>query len=273
MAQMDLPLPEITKEDFLRAWTRFELVAAAKDWNAAKRATVLPTLLRGKLVDIYIELSEETRGDLAEVKKALMSKAGLTKDPLVAGKEFIARIQQDGEPVNTFASELKLLFSQAYPLEEPTSGILLQRFLTGLLPSLSRQVLLRGKPTSLEQAIKDAEEIEYALSFQTSVEQPKEINALPPQQGPTELEKLQETLEKMSKRLGELEISLKEKEKDSNYNRSQPPRGRSGRRPGRNPRQPSSQACWLCGELGHFQRDCYLNYSGPARPVGGWPQQ
>ena len=79
------------------------------------------------------------------------------------------------------------------------SGILLQRFLTGLLPSLSRQVLLRGKPTSLEQAIKDAEEIEYALSFQTSVEQPKEINALPPQQGPTELEKLQETLEKMSK--------------------------------------------------------------------------
>ena len=217
MAQMDLPLPEITKEDFLRAWTRFELVAAAKDWNAAKRATVLPTLLRGKLVDIYIELSEETRGDLAEVKKALMSKAGLTKDPLVAGKEFIARIQKDGEPVNTFTSELKLLFSQAYPLEEPTSGILLQRFLTGLLPSLSRQVLLRGKPTSLEQAFKDAEEIEYALSFQTSVEQPKEINTLPPQQGSTELEKLQETLEKMSKRLGELEISLKEKEKDSNH--------------------------------------------------------
>ena len=127
------------------------------------------------------------------------------------------------------------MFSQAYPLEEPTSGILLQRFLTGLLLSLSRQVLLRGKPTSLEQAIKDAEEIEYALSFQTSVEQPKEINALPPQQGPTELEKLQETLEKLSKLLGELEISLKEKENDSNYNRSQPPRGRSGRRPGRNP--------------------------------------
>ena len=50
-------------------------------------------------------------------------------------------------------------------------------------------MLLRGKPTSLEQAIKDAQEIEYALSFQTSVEQPKEINTLSPQQGPTELEK------------------------------------------------------------------------------------
>ena len=86
---------------------------------------VLPTLLRGKLVDIYIELSKETRGDLAEVKKVLMSKAGLTTDPLVARKELIARIQRDDEPVNTFASELNLLFGQAYPSEEPTSGILL----------------------------------------------------------------------------------------------------------------------------------------------------
>ena len=266
---MDLPLPKIAKEAFLRAWTWFELVAAAKDWNAAKRVMVLPMLLQGKLVDIYIELSKETRGDLVEVKKVLMSKVGLTKDPLVTGKEFIARIQQDGEPVNTFTSERKLLFSQVYLSEESTSRILLQWFLTGLLPSLSCQVLLRGKPTSLEQAIKDAEEIEYALNFQTSVEQSKGINTLTSQQGSAELEKLQETLEKMSKWLGELEISLREKEKDCNCDKSQPPRGRSGRKLGRNPRQPSSQACWLCGELGHFQQDCYLNYSGPARLVGG----
>ena len=51
----------------------------------------------------------------------------------------------------------------------------------------------------LEQAIKDAGEIEYALSFETSVEPPKEPNVLAPKTGPTELEKLQETLEKMSK--------------------------------------------------------------------------
>ena len=53
-----------------------------------------------------------------------MSKAGLTKDPLVAGKEFIVRVQWEDETVNTFAVDLKLLFSQAY-------WILLQRFLTG----------------------------------------------------------------------------------------------------------------------------------------------
>jgi len=69
--QLDLPLLEIAKEDFLCVWTRFELVAAAKEWNAVKKVTVLLTLLHGKLVDIYIELSDETRADLGEVKKSL----------------------------------------------------------------------------------------------------------------------------------------------------------------------------------------------------------
>ena len=213
MAQMDLPLPEITMENFLRAWTRFELVAAAKEWNTGKRAIVLPTLLRGKLLDIYIELGEDTRANLAEVKKTLMSKAGLTKDPLVAGKEFIARVQQEDETVNAFAVDLRLLFSQAYPSEEPTAGILLQQFLTGLLPSLSHQLLLRGKPTSLERAIKDAGEVEYALSFETSVEPPKGVNLLPQKEGPTEIEKLQETLDKMVQTTGRAGSKLERERK------------------------------------------------------------
>ena len=72
MVQFELLLPEVTVEDFLRTWKRFELVATK----------VLPTLLRGKLVDIYINLDDGTKADLAEVKKALMKKVGLVKDPL-----------------------------------------------------------------------------------------------------------------------------------------------------------------------------------------------
>ena len=42
---------------------------------------MLPTLLQGRLVNIYINLNDETKADLAEVNKALMKKAGLIKDP------------------------------------------------------------------------------------------------------------------------------------------------------------------------------------------------
>ena len=48
--------------------------------ESQKAADVLPTPLQRKLADIYINLSDETKADLAEVKKALMKKAGFIKD-------------------------------------------------------------------------------------------------------------------------------------------------------------------------------------------------
>ena len=79
-----------------------------------------------------------------------MMRAGLARDPLTAGKIFISRCQLPGEKAEDFENDLKKIFKQAYPEEELTSGILLQRFLTGLVASVSRQMLLRGQPTSFE---------------------------------------------------------------------------------------------------------------------------
>ena len=143
--QLDLPLPEITVEDFKRAWTRFELVADAKDWNENKRKVILLTLLRGKLVDIYLTIDEETRGNLQHLNKALMRRAGLLRDPLTASRSFMTRRQGPSENVNDFATDLKRLFVESYPDEEITSAILLQRFLTALLPAIARQLLLKGQ--------------------------------------------------------------------------------------------------------------------------------
>ena len=59
-----MQLPELTADDVQRAWTRFELVAVAKEWNEAKQLTIVPTLLRGKLIDFYTELDDATKTDL-----------------------------------------------------------------------------------------------------------------------------------------------------------------------------------------------------------------
>ena len=90
MAQsLELPLPEITTNDFTRAWSRFELVATAKEWDAAKQLAYLPTLLRGKLIDIYLELDDASKADMKTLKAALSEKSGLTKDSLSAAKAFM----------------------------------------------------------------------------------------------------------------------------------------------------------------------------------------
>ena len=69
MATFDVPLPEITVEDFSRGWTRFELASSAKGWDADKQAAILPTLLRGKLVNHYVDLDAATKVDTYNNKK------------------------------------------------------------------------------------------------------------------------------------------------------------------------------------------------------------
>ena len=158
--QESIPLPEIqpVPQDFERAWTRFELVAKAKTWDDQKQLSILPTLLRGKLIDYYTELSDEIKSDMKELKAALQEKAGITKDPFSASMAFSSRNQKDDERTADFARELIKLFQEAYPRENTKSTVLLQRFVTGLRPSISRYgkhritstVLLKTRPTLSE---------------------------------------------------------------------------------------------------------------------------
>lgn len=47
--QIELPLPEISTDNFSRGWLRFQLVAKAKGWDEDQQKTILLTLLRGYL--------------------------------------------------------------------------------------------------------------------------------------------------------------------------------------------------------------------------------
>lgn len=269
MVELEVSLPEITVDDFSRAFVRFELVAAAKEWNAAKQLAVLPALLRGKLLDYYLDLGDDEKATLKALKEALKKKAGIDKNPLKPSKLFNERSQGPQEKPVDFASDLKKLFQQAFPEEDTKSAVLLQRFLTGLQPQISSQILLRKKPETFEQAIADAIEVEEALSY-NRVEQPSSstVNAVSnleskPSQDPTSL-KLLGTLDSISKRLEQLETKLQEA-------KPQDMRGGGFRRQQRGSR-PSSRRCYICGAEDHLKRECPLNYTRPATGVGSWPR-
>ena len=158
-------------------------------------------------------VNEETRGALSELKKTLMRQAGLLRDPLTASQSFMSRHQASGEKVSNFAVELQKLFTESYPGEATTSPILLQCFLTGLLPAISRQLLIKGKPTSFNRAIQDASDIEFALIFDAPQEDLQDVNVVRRKSSPTatDSQTLQSALEKMTKRLEALD-------RDKSYN-------------------------------------------------------
>ena len=276
MAQsLSIPLPEITIEDFSQSWMRFELVATAKKWEGPKQLSVIPTVLRGKLVDYYIDLEESEKADIDQLKKALTERAGLMIDPLATVRRFTARSQAPQKRVSAFATELKKLFKQAYPSEATSSSVLLQRYLTGLRPAISRQILLKGKPTSLEQAMKEAAEVEYALDFYKTKELQYEVNAVQEDTaatvGNTKLNRLEDTMQKMMERLETMESRLRDHA--ATRTRDDGATGTSrraiGARSERRTRPRNNLRCFLCGEEGHFQRQCPLNFAEPARMVGG----
>lgn len=270
---LDLPLPELNGENFKRALIRFELVAKAKNWTTEKQLTILPMLLRGKLVDHFTEFDETTRGDLDKLKSALEKAAGVADDPLTAARTFMSRDQGPLESVKDFAAALRKLFKQAYPEEALTSSVLLQRFLTGLRPLISRQLLLRKKLTELDEAIDGAVEVEYALGFDGGrIRENKDVNLvqpLPTQPSSSEdkLSQLQSALDAMMKRMEALETTIVSTQQG---NQSEGVRRRGG--PADQPRRRPT-ICFLCRQEGHIRRNCPLNYVGPARRADDWPRR
>ena len=94
--QLELPFPEITTEDFERSWIRLNLVAAAKKWDEEKQLSILPALLCGKLVDIFVDLEDKEKADIKMLKRALSARAGLTLDPLASARRFNGQKQEPG---------------------------------------------------------------------------------------------------------------------------------------------------------------------------------
>lgn len=264
MAQFDLPLPEITVEDFERSWTRFGLVADAKEWNEDKRLSVIPALLRGSLLDHFLEVPADERKTVSALKEALAERAGLTTDSLKAAQKFMEVNQREKQRVTEYARELKGLFQKAHKEESLASPVLLQKFLAGLQPQIRRQVLLKGQPAEFTAAVKTAVEVEYAFRFEDgNATHRAEVCSIEDRSN-TAMEQLQQTVSELSKQVQMLQEELvKERAMRQNPPQRRVFNGGKDRR-----------RCFACGKFGHIQRQCHLNSHRPASMgAGSWQEQ
>ena len=88
-----------------------------------------------------------------------------------------------------------------------TSPVLLQKFLMGLQSQISLQVLLKGRPTDFDEAVKTATDVEFALSFDDSARSPAAVCTLQTQSGAT-MQQLQDTVTKLASKVEALQAQL-----------------------------------------------------------------
>ena len=114
-----LALPEPLQDRDAREWfKRFEVCAAANEWNEEKKLKRLPTLLRGRAWAVYDALGERQTDTYAHLKTALLKRLSPdTEEDRLSAREELAkrRLREEQESVDELAHDLEKLLDRASP--------------------------------------------------------------------------------------------------------------------------------------------------------------
>ena len=203
---------------------RFEICSKANEWDNAKMALKLPTLMEGEALAVWLDIAEGEQADYKVVKEKVVEK--MKPMGFVALEEFHKRKMQPGEAVTTFSYNLKKLLNQAMTNLDPAAReqVLLHQFLAGLPPSVSRQIRATVEARELEQTVKHARLL-MAISEQ------EHTAAIP--EDPSELQQLRKQVQNLTEHVAALTTQRHDERKQQPY-----------------------RCCFKCNQPGHLQRNC-----------------
>ena len=96
MAVTHVSIPKSFSGGDVREWfQKFEICSDANDWDGAKKAKKVPTLLEGEALAAWMELTEDEKKDFGVVKSKLIIK--LAPLEFVSLEEFQKRAIFPGE--------------------------------------------------------------------------------------------------------------------------------------------------------------------------------
>ena len=265
-------LPEPLEDGDAKSWfRRFDVCAAANEWNAAKKLVRLPTLLRGRAWAIYESLGEADNESYDALKGAIISRLNPdTDEDRLAAREQLTRrrYREGGERIDELARDIEKLLDRSSPgLPAEVRDSELRFHLMSALPEkVALQLKLLPKGTYAQTIAKAREVIliYHRAEVTHPVSQVKEV------QEPSRLDKMEETLRVMTEQLAATRV-----------NRANPGTKHCFRcgKPGHiasNCRSRSEPTCYNCGRKGHVFQNCWSQGNGqggvPNIRAGGTPR-
>lgn len=163
---------------------------------------LLPRLqgLAGEFV--FEELKPEILSNYRQLTKELGNRFGVIETNRIFQTKFRRRDQKNGEPVQSYAAELKSLYSKAYPNRDNLTKQqdLVSRFLLGLSNEKARiYVELNRDPMTIEEATEYIIEYEEATRYPRAEDEPGNINRRRPTRQVNDKSQISSTLKDNSK--------------------------------------------------------------------------
>lgn len=149
-------------EAFLR---QFEIVARINGWTDEDMSQRLLTALRGSATAVLQNLTDDLLNDYGRLKQTLSTRFGSQGQPEIARVRLRNRVQRRDEKLVELAEDIERLTRLAYPdtPEATLSSFAAERFIDALRQETIKQQVLIARPSSLQQALQIALQMESVL--------------------------------------------------------------------------------------------------------------
>ena len=206
MAGLGIALPEPLHGEDAKLWfKRFEVCAAANEWNDAKKLLCVPTLLKGRAWAVFESLSDAETDTYEHLKTALLSRLSpdTVEERLIAREELNRRKFVEGrESIDKMARCIERLLDRASPgLPANVCDSELQYHLINALPDKVSLQLKLLPQENYQQTISKARELLLIYGRSSGTEQANQVLVSPSNE---RLEKLEETLQHVTQQLATL---------------------------------------------------------------------
>ena len=252
--QKPVVLPD--KFDGSIAWqdykAHFELCAELNKWSSVQKANYLAVSLRGTAQELLGDMSSELRQNYQFLSETLCARFGSEGQTELFRTQLKSRQRKSGESLPELAQSIRRLVSRAYP--EATTGLreILSKdcFIDALLDSDRRLRLKQSRPTSLDEAVKLAIELEaFQLAEDEKFGKTKKFVRMTKSEEENENKLLLEKIAELEKQVEKLAGLSSKKENQSSSSKNSPRKGNQSSKP-------RDFECWNCGKKGHMKFQC-----------------
>ena len=251
-------------------FAHFELCAHLNSWTFSQKATYLAVSLRGRAQELLGDMSSEMRQDYSYLVETLQSRFGSEGQNELFRAQLKTRQRKPDETLPELAQSIRRLIARGYPNANVALReiLALDHFIDALLDSETRLRLKQNKPTSLDECVRMAIELEAfskAEQEKFSGKSKKFVRATNLGEPNVENEQHKLLLSKISeleKQLAQLNSQGKiviDKAEKSNVSEKNPSQNNAKMKKKYTPRDLSKVECYLCRKLGHYQSHCPEN--------------